>query len=48
MDKLNENENSEVKLPKPLEYAGTGKPIYAMDVILAKQETYKKEKENVK
>lgn len=30
---------------KPLEWAGTGKPIFAMDVLLAKQEIYRKEKE---
>lgn len=33
---------------KPLEYQGTNKPIYAMDVILAKQEIYRKEKDNEK
>ena len=33
---------------KPLEYLGTNQPVYAMDVILAKQEIYRQEKEDEK
>lgn len=32
----------------PLEYLSTNQPVYAMDVILAKQEIYQQEKENAK